>query len=37
MSEEIVKCRREIETLRKNLGVAVLSVGPSQTSRAEAL
>lgn len=37
MSEEIVKFRREIETLKKNLGVPVLSVGYSQTNMAEAL
>lgn len=37
MSEEIVKFRREIETLKRNLGVPGLSVSHSQTSITEAL
>lgn len=37
MSEEILKFRREIETLKKNLGIPVLSVGYSQTNIAETL
>lgn len=37
MGEETVKFRRERESLKKNFGVPVLSVGHSQTNIAEAL